>query len=93
MLLQYFVIMGLPMVAYILFWTVALKRHWRYLRLLALTTTLALLTITLLLYQTDTENFGWILDLGGIYALFVGFIILSLPKTAPGFLKQIDFKW
>jgi len=83
----------LPISVFAIFWLFALKRKWRYIRLMALTMSLCLEAAALILWTSTTIQEGWILGIGSTFAILVGLIILSLPFTAPEIVERLDFKW
>lgn len=83
----------IPIGAFVLFWLYALKRKWRYLRLLSLTVSLCLWLITLILWVTTGTSENWIFGVGTTFSVLVGLVLLSLPITAPEIVSLLDFKW
>jgi hypothetical protein len=85
-----FLLLMIPIVAFILFWNYAVKRNWASVRLLSLTVSLCLLFITTILWITNTTE-KWILGVGAAFSLFVGLLVLSFPITAPEVVSLLKF--
>lgn len=83
----------LPIGAFVFFWLYALKRNWRYIRLLSFTVSLSLWLITLILWVTTGTSENWIFGVGTTFSVLVGLVLLSLPVTAPEIVSLLDFKW
>jgi hypothetical protein len=85
-----FLLLMIPIVAFILFWNYAVKRNWASVRLLALTVSLCLLFITTILWNINATE-KWILGVGAAFSLFVGLLVLSFPITAPEVVSLLKF--
>jgi len=83
----------IPIGAFALFWLYALKRNWRYIRLLSFTVGLALWLLTLILWGTTGFSEGWIFGTGTACSVFIALIVLSWPITAPEIVSILGFKW
>ncbi len=83
----------IPIGAFVLFWAYALKRNWRYIRLLSFTIGLALWLITLILWVTAGISDDWILGMGTACSVFIALVVLSWPITAPEIVSLLGFKW
>lgn len=93
MIIIILILLCIPIVAFVLFWLYALKRKWRYLRLLALTVSLCLWLITIILWLSTRTYENWIFGVGTIFSVLVGLVLLSLPITAPEIVTLLEFKW
>jgi len=87
------VYLSLPIVVFVLFWSFALKCNWRYIRLLALTISICLLIITLILWASVSPSENWILGVGTVFSFLAGLILLCLPIIAPEIVSLLKFKW
>jgi len=93
MIITTIILLLLPVCAFVFFWRFALHRQWRYIRLLALSVSLCLGVIAVILWASTSVAELWILGVGACFAILVGFILLSLPIIAPEILKQLNLKW
>ena len=93
MIMKNILYLSLPTVAFALFWFFALKHNWRYIRLLALSVSICLWIITLILWATTSPSENWIFGVGTAFSVLVGLMLLCLPIIAPEIVSLLKFKW